>query len=54
MPSLPPLTIGGRDLAEKLDLVQTFSGPFRNSAQGIFRDMHGQASLFAQETIEPA
>jgi hypothetical protein len=38
--SLPPLPIGGRDLAEKLDFVQAFAGTFRNRAQGILSHVH--------------
>ena len=51
---LPPLAIGRRNLAEEFDFVQAFPGAFRHRAQWIFRDVHWQAGLFAQEPIEPA
>src|ERR1044071_395595 len=53
-PLLPPLTVGGCDLSQKFDFVQTFAGPFSDRAQRIFRHVHRQSSLFAQKTIETA
>src|SRR6266446_8899416 len=52
--SLSPLAIGRGDLAEKLNLVQTFARAFRDRAKRIFRNVHRQARLFTQQAIEPA
>src|SRR6478752_1093820 len=49
---LPPLAVGGCDLPQKFDFVQTFAGPFSDRAQRIFRHVDRQSSLFAQEAIE--
>jgi hypothetical protein len=42
------LAVGGCDLPQKFDFVQTFAGPFCDRAQRIFRDMNRQSGFFAQ------
>src|SRR5690349_2062218 len=51
---LPPLAVGGCDLPQKFDFVQTFAGSFSDRTQWIFCHVHWQSSFFAQETIKPA
>ena len=51
---LPPRSIGGSDLPQKLEFIEALACSFRDRAQRIFGHMDGQAGFFAQKLVEPA